>query len=125
MNITNIFWKIPESVTDFFKPKGKTSITFTAYKVGDGWYFNYPPITWMESLVFTKAMDEIAKGKNKIKMTITTYKVDGAEKAWKFQDDPIWMEATEYYWKDHMIWICPWAQWYFGHKPDNFWFTVE
>ena len=125
MNITNFFWSIPDSIKDKFKPKGKTSLTINAYKEGGFWYFNLPPITWKECLVFTKALDEISGGKDKVKMTITTYEVEGAEKVWYFQDDPLYPEASEYYWNDYKIWLCPWLQWYFGHKPENIWFKVE
>ena len=109
MQTENSFWNLPEAIKEKFKPKGKTSLNITAYKEGKFWYFNYPPITWKESLVFAKALDEISGGKDKVKMTITTYEVEGAEKVWYFQDDPLYPEASEYYWNDYKIWLCPWA----------------
>ena len=123
--MTNFFWSIPNWVKDFFKPKGKTKLTITAYKDGSDWYFNLPPITWKESLVFSEALNELAKGANEVKLTISSKPIEGAEKIWWFQSDPCWMEANIYYWKDHEIWLCPWNQWYFGEVHENLWFTVS
>ena len=76
-----LFWSIPDSIKDKFKlENGKTSLTINAYKEGGFWYFNLPPITWKECLVFTKALDEISGGKDKVKMTITTYEVEGVRR---------------------------------------------
>ncbi len=68
----NFYWMTPQWVKDFFKPKNKTKLVITAYKEGSNWFFNKPPITWKESLMFPEALDELVKGANKIKLTITS-----------------------------------------------------
>ena len=122
--MTNFYWFTPQWVKDWFKPKNKTKLVITAYKEGASWYFNKPPITWKESLMFPGALDELAKGANKIKLTISSEPMEGAQKMWWFQSDPCWMEANIYYWQDHEIWLCPWAQWWFGEVAENLWFKA-
>ena len=123
--MTNFFWSVPQWVKDLCQPKGKTELNITAYKEGKFWYFDLPPITWKESLMFADALNELAQGKDKVKLTISSVPIEGAEKLWWFQSDPMWMDANEYYWKDHLIWLCPWNQWYFGEVHENLWFKVN
>ena len=118
------FHSLPKSIQQFFQPKGKDSLTIHAYKEYGEWYFNKFPITWQEQLCFPKVLDKLSGGKNKISLKITTYEVEGAEKIWYLQDDPWYPEASEYVWKDETIWLCPWLQWYFGHKPENMWWEI-
>ena len=120
------WWSTPSWITNIIKPKDKTTLSFVAYKHGNGWYFDKPSLlTWKEALVFDEALDEISQGHSKINFTLSSVPIHGAEKAWYFQDDPIDMTASHYYWKDHLIWLCGWLPWYFGHKPQNLWFTAE
>lgn len=123
--MTNFFWYMPDWVKTIFKPKGKTTLSITAYKDGDEWYFNKFPITWKESLVFKEALDHMAQGKSKMKIFISTQQFPGAEVMSWYQADPCWMEANEYTWKGFQIWICPWSQWYWGFVPEQMYFTVE
>jgi hypothetical protein len=122
----NFYWKTPQWVKDLFKPKNKTKLTINAYKEGDKWYFNKPLyVTWKESLCFPEALDEMAKGKTKLKLKISSTPVEGWEKMGWFQSDPWWTEANIYIWKNHNIWLCPWAQWWFGEVAEYLWFTTE
>ena len=108
-----------------FKPKGKTSLKITAFKEDGDWMFNLPPITWKESLCFPDALNEISQGKNKVSLFISIVPVENAEVMDWYQCDPCWMEANEYTWKGHNIWLCPWLQWYFGEVPEKIWFIAE
>jgi hypothetical protein len=122
----NFYWMTPQWVKDLFKPKNKTKLIINAYKEDDGWYFNKPLyITWKESLMFDSALEELAQGKTKMKLIISSKPVEGWEKMGWFQSDPCWPEANIYIWKDHDIWLCPWAQWWFGEVAEYLWFTTE
>ena len=123
--ITNFYWTLPEWVKDFFKPKGKTSLTITAFKEDGDWFFNLPPITWKESLCFPEALNYIAEGKSKVRLYISTQPFVGAEEMHWERQDPLWQEANEYSWNDHIIWLCPWLQWWFGSVPKTIWFTAK
>ena len=56
MHLTNFWWSLPTWLTDKVKPNGKTTLSFTAYKADDGfWYFTKPALlTRKESLVSTR-----------------------------------------------------------------------
>lgn len=124
--IPNLFHSLPQSVLDFFQPKDKTSLTIHAYKTDlDEWFFNYFPITWKEGLCFPEALDELAGGARRITLTISTEPMDGAERVTFLMDDPYYPAASEYVWKQHRIWLCPWLQWFFGYKPADLWFVVK
>ena len=123
--MTNFFWSVPQWVKDLCQPKGKTELNITAYKEGKSWYFDLPPITWKESLLFEDALNELAQGKDKVKLTISSVPIEGAEKLKWFQTDPMWMDSNEYYWNDYLVWLCPWNQWYFGEVHENLWFKVN
>ncbi len=127
MDLTNFWWSLPTWLTDKVKPNGKTTLSFTAYKADDGyWYFNKPALlTWKESLVFTDALNELAGDSTKLDMTLSSEPIPGAHKAWYCQDDPLDLTASHYYWGDHLIWLCGWLPWYFGDKPENLWFTAD
>ena len=123
--VKNFYWTLPQKVKDFFRPKGKTQLTITAFKEGEDWMFNLPPITWKESLCFPEALNEIAKGRTKVKLFISTQPVEGAEVMHWERQDPCWTEANEFSWNNHIIWLCPWLQWWFGEVPQRIWFTVQ
>ena len=123
--MTNIFHKLPESVLRFFQPKDKTSLTIHAYRCDDGeWYFNRFPITYKECLCFPDVLNELSGGKSRIKLTVSSEPIQDAERVEFLMDDPYYPEASEYVWKHHRIWLCPWLQWFFGYKPADLWFQV-
>ena len=123
--MTNFFWSVPQWVKDLCQPKGKTELNITAYKEGKSWYFDLPPITIKESLLFEDALDELAQGKDKLELTISSVPIEGADKLTWSHSDPSWPEANEYLWKDQLIWLCPWNQWYFGEVHKTLWFSVN
>ena len=123
--MTNSFWSLPQSVRDDNRPVGKTLLSIMAYKEDGLWYFDLPPITHKEMLVFTEALDELAKGESTVALSITTYEVPGAQEVRYVCDDPDDSESSEYSWNGHLIWLCPWLQWYFGEKPKTMWFKVD
>ena len=125
-DISCLWWKLPKSLTNLVKPSGKTTLKFTAYKTEGNWYFDKPELlTWKELLVFTEAMDELAEGASKLKMVLSSTPIEGAHKAWYYQDDPFDVSASHYYWGDHLIWLCGWLPWYFDGKPETLYFTTE
>ena len=126
MNLTNLWWSLPKWMTNLVKPNNPTSLTIHAYKWNGDWYFNAPHLlTWMESLVFTDVLDELAVGGNKCTLTISTTHVDGAISIWYEGDDAWDQTASIYVWGTKTIWLCGWLPWFFGYKPSTLWITVD
>jgi hypothetical protein len=120
--IENFFWTVSDHVRDLFQPVGKTELKITAYKENNSWFFNLPPITWKESLLFPEALNEIAEGKDKVDLTISSVWLNNAHEARLVGPDPMSVGSHFYKWKGHEIWLCPWNQWYFGEVHEKLWF---
>ena len=126
MNLTNLWWSLPPQLTKLIQPKGKTSITFKAYKEGEQWYFNAPLLlTWKESLMMPKQLDEMAEGAQSLWLKASIYKEEGATlKIW-YEGDDTWDQTASIYIDPagQTIWLCGWLPWYFGYKPENLWIS--
>ena len=126
MNLTNLWWSLPNWLTNLIQPTNKTSITLVAYKQDGGWYFNAPSLlTWKESLVFTNVLDQIADGDDHVSLTVSTYPMDGAMHLWYEGDDALDQTASIYVWGTQTVWLCGWLPWYFGTKPSDLWVTAS
>ena len=121
----NLFWKTPEWLKQLLKPHHPNSLTFTAYKEGNEWFFNLAPITWGETLCFPEVLDELSHGKDKLKLSVTTYPVEGALTAHYLWDDVWCQEGSIYAFGEHNIYLCPWLQWFFGTKPECLWLIAS
>ena len=52
MKLTNLWWALPPWLQSIVQPKGKTSLSITAYKKEGDWYFNkISMLTCAESIV--------------------------------------------------------------------------
>ena len=124
MNTTATWWALPKWITDAIQPKGKTSISFKAYKKGENWYFDAPLLlTWNEGLACTDQLDELADGSDSIWITASTEPIeDAAMKIW-YEGDDAWDQTASIYIdpKGKTIWLCGWLLWYFGYKPEYLW----
>ena len=123
--VQNIFHQLPQSVLDFFQPKDAEQLTIHAYKQGGEWFFNRFPITFREQLCFPEVLDALADGQDRITLTVSINPSADAQRVSYVMDDPCWTDASIYHWSGHDIWLCPWLQWFFGHKPADLWFTVD
>ena len=118
---------LPQWLTSAIQPKNKTSFTLTAFKHGEEWFFHAPLLlTWWEGLAPVNQLNELAKGKDKVKLTVTTFEVDGALKLTYDQDDPWDQSASHYFDPDlQTVWLCGWLPWYFGGKPEYLYVTTH
>ena len=114
------WWALPSWVTKLIQPKGKTSITFTAFKHDGYWFFHLPQyLTWWEGLHSGHVLEQLSKGADQVTLTTTTYPVDGALKLTYQEDDALDLSASIYFTPDlQTVWLCGWLPWYFGHKPE-------
>ena len=109
----------PKWLTSAIQPKNKTSFTFTAFKHDGQWFF-HPPLllTWWDGLAPAEQLEELAKGKHEVKLTVCTDPIKGALKLTYQEDDPLDQSASIYFDPQlRTVWLCGWLPWYFGTKP--------
>ena len=127
MKTPAIWWMLPQWLTSAIQPKNKTSFTLTAFKHEEQWFFHAPLLlTWWEGLAPVNQLNELAKGKDKVKLTVTTHPVDGAMKLTYQEDDALDQSASVYFDPDlQTVWLCGWLPWYFGGKPEYLYVTTH
>ena len=120
------WWSLPKWLTNLIQPKNKTSFTFTAFKHDGQWFFHAPLLlTWWEGLAPVAQLEELANGKDKVKLTVCTYPVKGALKLTYQEDDPLDLSASIYFDPQlRTVWLCGWLPWYFQGKPAHLYVTT-
>ena len=127
-------WLIEKALPD------KKSWTLTAFKCESGiWAFHLPQyLIFNEALAngTEKALDFWfehlhgldAQPGDKLKLTLSSQQLDEyTTKALYIQDDPTWLEASEYYdtEAEMALWLCPMLQLMFGEKPEKMWMQLK
>ena len=98
---------------------GADGFTFTAFKHDGQWFFHASLLlTWWEGLAPAEQLEELAKGKDEVKLTVCTDPIKGALKLTYQEDDPLDQSASIYFDPQlRTVWLCGWLPWYFGTKP--------
>jgi len=92
---------------------GADGFTFTAFKHDGQWFFHAPLLlTCWEGLAPAEQLEELAKGKDEVKLTYQ-------------EDDPLDQSASIYFDPQlRTVWLCGWLPWYFGTKPAYLYVTT-
>lgn len=136
------FWAMPTPaqswIASLIKPKDEYELKIFWSEKDQYWIFHMPPFIWNEGLLggtelalnfwYQKLSGQPAKQGSKMKLKLTSFEPKQWDaKAYYIQDDPIWMEASEYWEPEskHQLWLCPMLQILFGSKPEWLWIGFQ